>query len=176
MLPRQASDQAGRCCTALLLAAVPFPQPAPNKLLPCSTTTTRTTRITSINHNQSHNHKPQHYITLHYITLHYITLHAPPNKEWEPHSGANERLIRGGNLIENIIVIRKNKRISREEFVRCIDRLSNRNRRQEGIRVCLRVAAHQIATTKITTNHYHHHQQHCFFWFFSFFSFLLLVF
>ncbi|KAF6263800.1 hypothetical protein COO60DRAFT_344167 [Scenedesmus sp. NREL 46B-D3] len=25
--------------------------------------------------------------------LHYITLHAPPNKEWEPHSGANERLI-----------------------------------------------------------------------------------
>jgi hypothetical protein len=23
----------------------------------------------------------------------YFTLHAPPNKEWEPQSGANERLI-----------------------------------------------------------------------------------
>jgi hypothetical protein len=38
-----------------------------------------------------------HYITLHYITLHYITLHymLHSKEEWEPQSGANERLIGG---------------------------------------------------------------------------------
>jgi hypothetical protein len=38
-----------------------------------------------------------HYITLHYITLHYITLHymLHSREEWQPHSGANERLTGG---------------------------------------------------------------------------------
>jgi hypothetical protein len=32
------------------------------------------------------------------VPLHYITLHAPLKREWEPQSGANERLIGGWTL------------------------------------------------------------------------------
>jgi hypothetical protein len=70
---------------------------------------------------------------------HYITLHAPLKEEWEPQSGANERLIGGRDIIKDLIVIRNIRRTSRKELVCCFNRLNNRVRGQNGLRICIRV-------------------------------------
>jgi hypothetical protein len=67
-------------------------------------------------------------------------------EEWEPHSGANERLIAGRDIITVLIVISNIRNInirrktSQKELVRCFNRLNNRVRGQKGLRIRIRAA------------------------------------
>jgi hypothetical protein len=73
-------------------------------------------------------------------------------EEWESQSGANERLIGGRDIIKGLIVIRKIRRTSRKELVRCFNRLNNRVRGQKRLWIRIRVTTKKIATMHKSSN------------------------
>jgi hypothetical protein len=83
--------------------------------------------------------------------LHYITLHAPLKQEWKtPFRGQRQAKRHMGGGEENLEKISlssdKSVKTSREQLISCINRLGNRVRGQERLRICKRIAAHQVAT------------------------------